>query len=291
MTASRRRFLALAAAFAGVPATARAHVWRGRALGAEVSLTLRGPRSLVAPAMAETRRLLAEIEALFSLYDPDSALSRLNHEGQMAAPDPRFLTLMHAADRAHALTGGLFDPTVQPLWRARAEGGDTGEAMARIGWHRVGFDARRIVLGRGQALTFNGIAQGYATDIVTESLAARGARDMLVNIGEHRAVGGPWRLGLDDPAQGSLGTRTLHDGAIATSSPGAMRVGDGPHILHPTARPLWSSVSVEAPTATLADSLSTALTLVPRERIAAIKDRAGLGRVTLVDTDGDLTTV
>ncbi|MCG6903476.1 MAG: FAD:protein FMN transferase [Rhodobacter sp.] len=290
MTLTRRRFLTISAAFAGMPSIAQAESWQGYAFGAEVSLTIRGPRQVTVPALAGARALLREVERRFSLYDPDSDLSRLNATGRLAL-GPGFHALLQAADHAHRITGGLFDPTVQPLWLALADGRDPGDALRAVGWNRVRFDLARVALDRGQALTFNGIAQGYATDLITESLAARGLTDLLVNIGEYRGIGGPWRLGLSDPVHGHLGTRTLTGGAIATSSPAAMSLGRHGHILHPAARPQWSTVAVEAPNAMLADSLSTAMTLAPRDQIEAIlKAQDGL-RVTLVDFDGNLTTL
>lgn len=80
-------------------------------------------------------------------------------------------------------------------------------------------------------------------------------------------------------------------GAIATSSPAATPLGDQGHILHASARPHWSTVSVEASSATLADSLSTAMVLAPRDQIREIKKQADITRVTLVDFDGNLMTL
>ncbi|WP_299966010.1 FAD:protein FMN transferase [uncultured Roseobacter sp.] len=292
MRLSRRRFIAISAGFACVPATAQASTWRGRAFGADVAITLNGPRAQTEAALTDARRALREIEALFSLYDPGSALSQLNRTGQLHQPDPRFFALMQASDTAYHLTDGLFDPTVQPLWQASATGGNANAARARVGWERVTFTPEAVTLERGQAITFNGIAQGFATDAVASGLQRRGFREALINIGEFRALAGPWRLGLSDPRWGHLGNRTLQDHAIATSSPGALHLGHEAHILHPAARPHWSSVSVEAATATLADSLSTALVLTPLAQIRSIKDaRPGLGRITLVSPDGDLSTV
>lgn len=290
MRVSRRRFLTISAAFAAAPA-AQAETWQGRAFGAEVSLTIRGPRTEAEAALREARRLIAEVEELFSLYDPASALVRLNQTGEMTRPDARFVDLMRAADRAHKLTGGLFDPTVQPLWRALAEDGDVREAKRAIGWDRVAFDAAGVTLAEGQALTFNGIAQGYATDLVAEALTARGLTETLVNIGEYRGAGGPWVLGLEDPLHGRLGTRTITTGAIATSSPAATMLGARGHILHAQAAPQWSTVSVEAPSATMADSLSTAMVLSARDQIEDIATRIDVTRVTLVDFDGNLVTL
>ncbi len=291
MTLSRRRFLTLSAAFACSPSLAHAHNWQGTAFGADVTLTIRGPRAQSAAALSETRGLLREIEALFSLYDPQSSLVALNQNGQLQDPDARFLALMDAADTAHTRTKGLFDPTVQPLWAALAQGRDTTQARAALGWDRVQYDARHITLDDGQALTFNGIAQGYATDVVTQALSARGLDDVLVNIGEYRSLGGPWKLGISDPVHGQLGTRTLHAGAIATSSPAATPLGRSGHILHRDADPKWSTVTVEATSATIADSLSTAMVLADRNQIAEIAASPDIARVTLVDFAGNLTTL
>ena len=287
----RRRFLAITAAALAVPGGGRAASWQGRALGAEVSITIRGGGALAARAIEATRQIIARTERLFSLYDADSSLNRLNRTGRLDAPDPWFLALVQSADAAHRLTEGRFDPSVQPLWRALATGGDIGAARAAVGWTRVRFDARRITLAPGQALTFNGIAQGFATDRVAEALTGLGLRDVLVNIGEYRGQGGPWQLGLDDPAHGPLGQITLTDGAVATSSPGALAIGDGSHILLPGASPLWSTVSVSARNATLADSLSTGLCLAPRALVERIASQEDVQAIRLVDRAGDLTTL
>lgn len=289
MKFTRRRFLTIAAACAAFPAHASS--WQGRAFGADISIIIRGPRELAEPALLQARKTLREVEHLFSLYNSNSHLTRLNSDGSLTVPNTRFLALMQEADEAYQLTKGLFDPTVQPLWKALAEGREPTQALEAIGWDRVRFDPESITLGQDQALTFNGIAQGYATDLVTDALARFGLDNTLVNIGEYRSNGGPWTIGISDPQHGHLGTRALRGGAIATSSPSALSLGAQAHILHPTARPQWSTVSVEADTATQADSLSTALVLASRGEVEAIRQRAGLRRVTLVGFDGDLTTL
>ena len=290
MRVGRRRFLAIAASFAVVPAAVRAEVWRGRAFGADVSIELDGPAAVTGPALAEAQALIAEVEGLFSLYDPGSELSRLNADGARTVP-ALFEALMRIADAAHDLTGGLFDPTVQPLWHALAHGGDVDAARAQVGWGRVQMRGNRVQLGDGQALTFNGIAQGFATDLVSDLLRARGFARTLVNIGEYRAAGGPWRLGLADPVHGLLATRTINTMAVATSSPMATPVGPNGHIVHAGHVPRWSTVSVEAETAAMADALSTGLVLADLERIQAVRAAKSVHRITLVDPQGDLITL
>ena len=286
---SRRRFLAITAA-ATVAGPSRAQIWRGHALGAEVSVQL-DMAGDAAPLFAAIESELRSIEAAFSLYDPASGIRRLNAAGRLAMSRD-WRALLPELDRLHCVTGGLFDPTVQPLWQALARGDDPSPARAGIGWARVRWDGNGIRLGRGQALTLNGIAQGHATDRVRARLRDAGLGRCLINIGEFAALGGSYRLGLTDPIHGHLGQITLDDTAVATSSPMADRVGGQAHILHATARPRWSTVSVVAENATLADGLSTALVLAPKaEARGMVRALPGVRAVRLVDDAGDLVTL
>ena len=230
------------------------------------------------------------MEQRFSLFQPASELVRLNRQGYLQ-PSAPFAAIFDLADRAHRITEGLFDPSVQPLWQALAVGDDPTGAVALIGWDRLSFDRGTIRLAPGQALTFNGIAQGFATDAVADALADAGFENALVNIGELRATGGDWRLAVEDPQYGMLATRSLDRGAIATSSPLATPLGGGGHILHPTRTPRWSTVSVEADRAAMADALSTGLVLADMDLIRQVRQTAGVRRITLVDHHGDLTTL
>ena len=282
---NRRRFLALSAAALATPADAQTR-WQGRAFGADCALTLSGPARQIKAALATLATLIETIEADFSLHRP-SALTSLNATGHLAAPSPAFRAVMDLADAVHRLTGGAFDPTVQPLWQAAARGRANA---APIGWHHIRRGAD-IVLKPGMALTFNGIAQGFGADAIKAHLAAHGFDHALVDMGETTALGGPFRLGLQDPVYGQLATRTLTGTAIATSSPKATLLNGQSHILHPRGLPpLWSTVSVEATSAALADALATALVFLTADQIAALRN-PGLIRVMLVDFDGNLLTV
>ena len=292
MKLNRRRFLSISAAcMLATPARAQIHRWQGRALGAEVDITLHAPAEIAEPALDRARGSLDAVMAQFDLFDPASTVSRLNRTGHLDAPDVMFRRLMQACTQVHAATGGLFDPTVQPLWRALAEGQPPEAARALIDWSRVRHSAASVTLGEGQALTFNGIAQGFATDLVAEALRDAGLERTLVNIGEFRGTGGPWRLGISDPEIGMIGTRTLTSSAIATSSPKAVPLGGQGHILHGHAKPRWSTVSVEAATATMADGFSTALTMARLEDIRAAVGTFGIRRITLVSDQGDVSSV
>lgn len=293
MKVNRRRFLAISAAAACLPAHANAATWRGHAFGADISMTLHGPDDITRPALFAARDLIHHIEGLFSLYDARSALVHLNRNKELTAPDALFIELMEAADRAYQLTEGRFDPTIQSMWRARAQGATAPHSATGAGWQRVDFGPEAITLQADQSLTFNGIAQGFATDKITDLLQSYGLSKALVNIGEYRGLGGPWRLALEDPQHGLLGTRTLNGIAVATSSATALLLGRQSHIMHPRHSAQWSTVSIEARTATLADSLSTGLILAPLDVITKLRSmlQNEVRRITLISNTGDLSTL
>ena len=295
--ASRRRFIAIGAATAGLAAlppslrgAAPAASWRGIALGAGASLTLAGMTLAEArPLFRRVESELNRLEDIFSLYRPHSALSRLNKTGVLRNPAPEFLELLSLADAIHAETNGAFDPTVQPLWTLYADAirqhrlpdrAETSRARRLVGWDLVRFDTDRIYFLRpGMTITLNGVAQGYISDRIAQLLRARGLRDVLVDMGEihalgHRPGGGPWRVGIRSPDGAVLSPRlALSDRALATSAPmGTVLDSSGKigHIFDPgTGRPAasWTQVSVSADTAAMADGLATAFCLMERADI------------------------
>lgn len=273
---TRRRFLAISAASAAFPAhatplaTAR---WKGRALGAETSVQLVGlDEKDAAPIFTGVEAELTRLERVFSLYDNASELSRLNRDGKLEFPSPDLLEVLSLSNLLHRLSGGAFDPTIQPLWLARAGIGNADQAAALVGWNRVQFNTRSVTLDRpGMALTLNGIAQGAVTDRITSHLARMGLRDIAVDMGEMRVLGaGPggdgWRAGVKAPNSHIVTRVTLRNEALATSAPLGTRIGpdrNHPHIVNPTgAAPAAGLVSVAAPSAAIADGLSTTLCML-----------------------------
>jgi thiamine biosynthesis lipoprotein len=292
---SRRRFLAVSAAAAALPATARAARpvarWRGAALGAQASMTLVGLQDAEAGAVfAAVQAEIDRLEGLFSLYRRDSLLARLNAEGRLAAPPDEFLELLEVSGRLQRTTGGAFDPTIQPLWRLHAAAaaenrrptaGEITEARAHCGWRHLAVSPRAVRFTQpGMALTFNGVAQGYIADRVAALLRGLGLRDVLVDMGEIAALGrrpdgAPWRAGISLPDGRIVRQVRLSERCLATSAPlgtlldPAGRIG---HILDPrSGQPggRWRLVAVAAGQAALADGLSTACCLLSRGAIAA----------------------
>lgn len=283
---TRRRFLTILVGAALAGRAAGAAEWQGRAMGADARILIRSG-DLRDATLARVLARIRWIEQVFSLHAP-SELTRLN-QGAAVTLSPEMRQALHLARRVHAATGGIFDPGVQPIWAARAAGMPAPRVRPLGGIARI---RDGVQLAPGQALTMNGLAQGLATDLIAAELAGLGP--VLVDIGEQRALGGDFRLELVDPAAGGLGRVTLRAGrAVATSSPGALRFATGSsHIIGPQGQaPVWSSVTVEAPTAALADAASTAFVLMPAPAIRRAQDRLGLGPVRVVDVAGNLSTI
>lgn len=280
---NRRRFLTLtAAALAPLPGhAATLATWEGTGLGTTLSLHLAGAAPHQArQAFARVQAEIARIETLASLHR-DSALTRLNRDGHLAWPSPDLLDLLTLSGQVHAATEGAFDPTVQPLWRALAEGTGTAKARKAIGWDRIRLSPEEIRLDPGQSLTLNGVAQGWAADRIAALLHAQGFTDALVDMGEIAALGeNGWPAVITDPGGKPLAETRLTNRALATSSPRGTLVNGQPHILGPQGQPpVWQTVSVSAPSAALADALSTAFCLMDRASIDAALTRFPEARI------------
>lgn len=274
MSLTRRRFIALsAAALAGSAGPSGAapvvRSWRGRALGAEVVVVLRdASEAQVRQLGARIAARLDRLERALSLHRA-SELVRLNETGVLAHPSADMAAMLMLADRLHATTQGAFDASVQAHWRACALG---APMRAPFGWERVVRRGASVRLPEGMALTFNGVAQGHAADVLAALIREAGFHEVVVDAGEIAARGAPWPVEIRDEEGARAGRITLTDSCLATSSPRATRIGpDGaPHILHPDGRLApWRTVSVSAPTAAVADGLSTAFCLMERATIDA----------------------
>ncbi len=319
---SRRRFITIAAAAAAAvaaglrPASAAGDMlkWRGVAMGAEATILLpemprRRAEALIVRCVDELRRLEAE----FSLYQTDSAISRLNASGLLKPPSLDFHRLLQDCGRFHRMTDGAFDPTVQPLWRlyvehfTRQDGEDPAprdiaKARALVGFGDIAVSPERIALSRpGMAITLNGVAQGYITDRVADLLRAAGLDKVLIDLGEIRVLGRhpdgrPWRVGRPSPG-GETEFVALEDTAIATSSGRATPfepTGRFHHLFDPASGESVQgveSVSVVAPTATLADALSTALSVMPVEAWRPVLARFPQAHAAAILDDGSEVAV
>ena len=287
-------------------------VWRERALlGFGTTLWLRAAHrdpDTVDRGLDAAVAAIRHVEAQMSLFDPASAVSRLNRDGELRAADADLLRVLRLAQQVSARSGGAFDVTVQPLWQAWDGARLAGrmpsapalaKALGLVGWRGLEVDADHVRLRRpGMALTLNGIAQGYAADLARERLRAHGIEHALLDTGEWAPLGRapgdlPWTLAVADPRaeMGSAASEAAHAIAalcaegcsVATSSDAHTtftadrrhhhifdpRIGESPTQL--------ASVTVLAPSCALADALTKVLFM------GGIKEALALARHWGVD--------
>ncbi|MGI9323118.1 MAG: FAD:protein FMN transferase, partial [Pseudomonadales bacterium] len=182
---------------------------------------------------------LQRLNDIFSTYEPDSELSRLNRRqpGEAIALSPELKEVLALSLEIHQLSGGAFDITVGPLvnlWgfgpgARRTEAPDANDiavALATLGSealelsaepnHRQGSDplapsttsaepSATLVKRRAVQLDLSSVAKGYAVDKLASLLEARGASDYMIEIGgEVRARGRHpsgrlWMIGVEQP--------------------------------------------------------------------------------------------
>ncbi len=275
------------------------YVWEGSLLGAETNLTLYHEHD--AASIAAIKEITAEVKRLagiFTIYVFGSELSRLNKSGRLEPAAPEMLEILNVSRRLWRESDGLFDPTIQPLWelyadyystpRTPEDPGPSAEAIAaarsKVGLDKVLVEDGNIrFTAQGMALSFNGIVQGYLTDRAYEILRKRGFKHALINMGERRAMGGmpqpdgsvkPWKIDIADATAPwkVFDTLELTDQAVSTSAPSGSAFNTGGtvhHLFNPKtglSENRYHSVTVVAPTGTIADGLSTVLTLVSPEQ-------------------------
>lgn len=173
-------------------------------------------------------------EQAMSRFRPTSDLVRLAGAagaGRTVAVDRLLVRAVVAADRAHRLTGGRFDPRVlHDLERL----GERGVPLTTDGTRTGRGTGDRIVArwDRGRALAVDhpidlgGIGKGLALRWSADALRRAGVQRFLLDAGGdlvasgHAPEGGPWQIGLEDPRGGDepLAVVALDEGAIATSS-------------------------------------------------------------------------
>ena len=300
---SRRQVLRMAlglgalAAF-GVEAAPAALRWQRRELvGFGTTLSLQAGHAdaaVLERALDAGVAALQGIEAQMSLFRADSALSRLNRDGRLAAPQAQLRELLAIARDIARRSDGAFDPTVQPLWRAFAGAHAQGRlpTPAEVAAARELVDWRGLVLEPGggvrlarpgMGVTLNGIAQGYAADRVRAVLQAHGIRHALVDAGEYamagrNPAGARWTLGIADPhAQERLIARLFADGRCVATSGDDQTTFSADHRHHHIFDPHtgWSppdlaGVTVAAPTGALADALTKVFFIAGPDRAAAV---------------------
>ena len=288
-------------------------VWQERSLlGFGTSLWIKAAHTdagRLQQALNESVKAIRSVEKQMSLFDPDSAVNRLNRLGELRRPDPELLSVLTLAQHVSQRSAGAFDVTMQPLWNlwslhSQSQTLPSSNALSQtrslVNWQAltVSPDVVRLTV-KGMGVSLNGIAQGYAADKVRSVLQAHGVQHALIDTGETTLLGqspkgDAWRFAVQPSVASPLTPPVIHSNgwALATSSD-AHTVFSADHVHHHILNPhtgdsptYWSSVSVIAPSCALADALTKVFFICPTERVGRLAKAWGVG-VVLQDKRGE----
>jgi thiamine biosynthesis lipoprotein len=252
------------------------------------------------------RAVFAEFDRLdrmMSVWKPESDIVRLN-QAAGEHPVPVSLETIDVLEQARLiseLTGGKFDVTwgvLSDLWKFDQDQDNTipdpqevKRRLPLINYRDLVVDKSKhtaFLTRRGMRAHLGGIGKGYAVERSVAILRARGLRDFMIQAGGDMYVGGhrgdrPWRLGIQDPRGPrdlSFGTIELSDSTFSTSGDYERYfMKDGRRYHHiidlTTGEPARASrsVTIVAPSATLADGLSKAVFLLGAPEGMALIER------------------
>ena len=257
---------------------------------------------------------------IYKSYDGINNLKTVNDRaGRMPVQvDPEIIRMLLDCKRYYELTNGKVNAamgSVLKLWHdarsngihdpdnARLPDADALSAAAEhMDFSNVLIDVERASVRFADPavqLDVGAIAKGWAAQQVAEASPA----GLLISVGGNvcatgpkDASGTPWVVGIQDPNGGSeyLQTICVTGGSVVTSGDyqRAYQV-DGQlyhHIIDPQTRypsRYWRSVTVVCRDSGLADALSTALFLLPREEGQILLDESG-GEAMWVDSQGGI---
>lgn len=285
-----------------------------RVMACDFSVIMNPGRTAQIEAAGEALELVHAIEGWLSIYRESSEMSAVNRTAAKAPVHVRreLFDLLKKSAEIHRLTGEAFDlatGSLTRLWRASRRDqriptqAEIDAALIQAGLKYVDLDADSQSVSfrqTGIVLDPGAIGKGYALDEARDwmsrlehgpdSFLLHGGHSSLLARGGHNGHRG-WPVGLGNPlfTEKRLGTLLLCDQAMATSGSNIQffrhegkRYG---HILDPqTGWPVdgMLSVTVLAPSAALADALSTAFFVMGVEKARhCCKNWADVGAILL----------
>jgi len=273
--------------------------------------TREGARLATGAALVE----IARLDCILSSYRPDSELRRLNLAREMRVSPDLFAVLSQAED-LQTRSGGAFSGrmgAVEALWRG-ADTSPPGAAELRravkSAQQQPYLDHANRIVGRPEGLVFSvdALAKGYIVDRALDAARCTASPNgLLIDIGgDLRCHGRPgcqqsWHVGLADArlpyANAPIVAQVkLSNQAIATSGRGVRDriIGGtayGTTLSPQSGMPVTAhlAASVVAPTAAEADSLATALLIMPPEQGLLLAAQSG-AQARITQADGAVLT-
>jgi thiamine biosynthesis lipoprotein len=188
----------------------------------------------------QTDSLLARLDRSVSLYQSNSLICKFNRSAKGIVIDRHFKILVRKALEINAATWGLVDITVKPLVDAWGFGvkkparfpdsAQVKELLENVGAKKIWLQGSFLHKTHpGVQIDLNGIAQGYAADLMGGFLERRHITNYVAEIGGelrikgHNPSGVPFKIGIEAIDDNDISPEPLRkiispgDGAITTS--------------------------------------------------------------------------
>jgi len=253
---------------------------------------------------------LKYLDSLLNYFSPNSLVSRVNKEHCAQLPEdikPIFLL----SDSISRLTNGLFDISIAPLleiwgFYGKEKRIPAKEEIARVkrfvDYRKITIIGDSIFIPENMKIDLGAIAQGFAADRVAEIMKKNRIKSAVINIaGEVYALGNspknrPWVVGIKNPrGEGVIEKVGLSNGALSTSGDyEKFFVIDGiryAHIIDPrTGYPAgnYASVTIFAESATFADGIATAVSVMGAQEGKKFLDSLGIKGIIYYEQDNRL---
>jgi FAD:protein FMN transferase len=275
-------------------------------MGTFVSIQVFGPTSPeadqsadIASAIERAFEWFHRVEKCCTRFEPESeAMQLASKVGVAVSPSPILYEAVQFAVAVARETDGAFDPTVGHTMQARGFNHEyrTGKTIqiplkpsGPVSYREIRLDPDRktITLLSPLILDLGAVAKGLAIDLAAREL--RPFENFVIDAGGDLYVSGlnhqgePWSVGIRHPRRDDelIGAVRVSDCAVCTSGDYERRSSAHPaahHILDPrSGAPSQSvaSATVIAPTAIMADALSTAAFVLGPTRAIALLNSMG----------------
>lgn len=235
----------------------------------------------------EAFKLLDNLDKELSMYNSSSIISQINSNAghQKISVSDEVLEVLNDSLKVHEISNGVFNPLIGPvtnLWKInRADNTvpskeNLDEAVKLSDISNLEIENNSVFLKHeGCILDLGGIAKGFASKKISDSLKANGVKSAIIDLGGNVQVlgkkidGSNWNIGVRDPSN-ARGTPALvlsvNNTAIITSGGyERFKIVNGKKYSHffdvKTGESITNdllSATVVTPDGSLADGLATA---------------------------------
>ncbi|MEE2901421.1 MAG: FAD:protein FMN transferase [Myxococcota bacterium] len=287
-----------------------------KVMGSQITLTVIKDESPKLDLLVEeVFREFSRLEALLSVWKLGSDVVKINKAAGMESVrvSEETINILKIAEKVSQRTGGKFDVSfgaLSGLWRFDHDQDNkipdpklVKERLSLVDYESISINEKERTVKlekKGMRIHLGGIGKGYAVDRAVSILKNNGVKNFMMQAGGDLYVAGSrgpraWRVGVRDPRglpSDYFAATEVTDATFSTSGDYERYfVKDGVryhHIIDPdSGEPARKcrSVTVMAPNAITADTLSTAVFLVGAEEGLKIINETPGAAAIIVDSD------